>query len=163
MIQVTGNLWDFTPVSDPLVVRCITTNGTVTRDGRCVMGRGCALEASKMMPTLPLMLGKHLHKHGNVCMGPVKVMGMKGRGYGYSREVHSYQIMTFPVKHNWFETADVGLIRMSADKLKQVALLRKELVFILPKPGCGNGHLDWSAVKQWLTPLPNNVYVIDFK
>lgn len=158
MREVTGNLWTFNPVSDPLVVRCITTNGYIKSDGRAVMGRGCALEATKLIPTLPLVLGTHLKKRGNVIMGPLKFSGSPAT---YGGESPIYNILTFPVKYSWEQDADIHLIRQSAEELIKIATKRRELVFVLPRPGCGNGRLKWEHVKQWLRNLPDNVYVID--
>jgi hypothetical protein len=45
--ELFGNLWEF----DGIIV--ITTNGFVKRDGTCVMGRGCAKQATIKLPGLP--------------------------------------------------------------------------------------------------------------
>lgn len=155
MKEAKANLWTYNPVSPPLIVRCITTNGTVKSDGRCVMGRGVAYQATKLMPTLAIAIGTHIQRYGNTVWGPVKI-GSIVRG-----KVDTYQILTFPIKHNWWDDADLQLIRKSATKLIEITNKRKELVFLLPRPGCGNGHLDWEVVKFWIKGLPDNVVIVN--
>ena len=96
MIEVTGNLWSF-----PANVRVITANGSVKKNGECVMGRGCALEASQKHPYIPLILGSLIIQHGN------HVHWL----YGTDK---SEIIFSFPVKHKWNEKADPTLIERSA-------------------------------------------------
>jgi len=48
------NLWEY-----PADARVITTNGFVKNNGEAVMGRGCAREAARKYPRLPLFWGIH--------------------------------------------------------------------------------------------------------
>jgi hypothetical protein len=61
MIEITGDIWDFLGRA----VIAITTNGTVTKEGTAVFGRGCARQALERFPNLSLCLGRLLEKHGN--------------------------------------------------------------------------------------------------
>jgi hypothetical protein len=153
MKEVTGNLWTY-----PADVRVITTNGTVKKNGECVMGRGCALEAVKgtqhngKWPGLPSILGAWLESEGNIptylgaCVTPATGM-----------------LWSFPVKHNWYEKADLALIRKSAEYLAAF-LTPTESRIVLPRPGCGNGGLRWEDVKPVLEPiLDERFHVITFK
>ena len=45
MKEVTGNIWDY-----PADIVCITTNGSTTRNGSAVMGKGIALQAKERYP-----------------------------------------------------------------------------------------------------------------
>ncbi len=145
MIEITGNLWS--NFSDPrIVIRCITTNGTLKQNGEAVMGRGCAKEAALLYPDLPSILGKHIRDTGNVLGGPFRMPD-------------GALLLTFPVKHEWHEKADTDLIVASARDLVQFAAL-PDTVFILPRPGCGNGHLSWETVGPLIGFLPDNVVVI---
>lgn len=141
MKEATGNLWTY-----PADYRIITTNGTIKRNGECVMGRGCAKEAMKKWPLLPKLLGNQLKLHGN--------------------RVHyfaEYKLFTFPVKHNWYEDADENLISGSVAYLECLARGdMKASTFVMPRPGCGNGHLQWDNVRPFLESLPDNVTVITF-
>jgi hypothetical protein len=145
MKEVKGNLWDY-----PADVRVITTNGFVKKNGECVMGRGCAAEAKQRHPRLPKILGDLIQRRGN--------------------NVHYllYALYSFPVKHHWFQKADIALIEQSAKQL--VTLITedwdsgdKEPIIVLPRPGCGNGQLNWEDVKPILEPiLDDRFHVITF-
>lgn len=130
MKEVVGvNLWD--PQFDE-AVRVITTNGSVTKDGNCVMGRGVALEAKKRFRGLDGQLGTLIRDEGNhVFYFPL------------------LRLATFPVKHYWWEKADLNLIRRSAGELvsRVYPRISRGVLIVLPRPGCGNGHLLWSIVK----------------
>lgn len=146
MKEITGELWDY--YGKPNHVVCITTNATLKKDKSIVMGRGCALEAKRRDPALPYLLGDQVFRHGNV---PVLVT-VTGRDLGY--------FCSFPVKHNYWEVADLELIAQSAAHLKAIADKHPEMMFILPRPGCGNGRRTWEEVKPLLASLPDNVWVI---
>lgn len=144
MREVTGNLWTY-----PADVRVITTNGTVKKNGECVMGRGCAREARDKFPLLPSELGEHITKNGNV-----PCFFMDG----------DYDLITLPVKHHWHQKADIKLIERSVRAM--LGLLEFELnniTVVMPRPGCGNGGLRWEDVKPVLEPiLDDRFHVITF-
>lgn len=137
MIEVTGNLWDY-----PADVRIITTNGSINSKGECVMGRGCAKEAKERFPSLAKDLGSRIKAEGN-------------HPYAFDSG-----IITFPVKHKWFEWADLLLIRTSVLQLKR--MLDPTKTYVMPRPGCGNGKRTWNEVRPLLADLPDNVHVISF-
>ena len=144
MREVTGNLWTY-----PADFRVITTNGVVRRDGACVMGRGCAREAALRYPSLPKLLGARLRQKGNHVhfFSDLELNAREG-------------LFTFPVKHHWQEPADLDLIRRSAEEFGRQLL--GSGVYVLPRPGCGNGQRTWEEVRPLLAELPNNVHVITF-
>jgi hypothetical protein len=145
MVEVVGNLWTY-----PADVRCVTTNGYVRKDGRCVMGRGCAWEATQRYPGIDKVLGDAIKAKGN------HVHWLRGDKKG---EI----IFSFPVKHHWHEEADPELIRRSSEELL-VAVETGPLTVVLPRPGCGNGRLKWSDVKPILEDiLDDRFHVISFK
>ena len=143
MIEVTGNLWTYKlPDGSNPDVRVITTNGAVRKDGACVMGRGCALEAAKKWPALPFQLGNQIKIYGN------KVF--------YFDEPN---LFTFPVKHHWREEADLELIKQSAYEIQARAIQSWETI-VMPRPGCGNGRLSWDTVKDVISPILDNRFHI---
>ncbi len=145
MIEVVGNLWAY-----PADVRVITTNGTVKKNGECVMGRGCAAEAKQLYPELAKLLGDYLRNIGNVPH--------------YLRRIGVVELYSFPVKHNWHEKADIRLITRSAQLLVDRLVYHKRYTIVLPRPGCGNGGLKWEDVKPVLEPiLDDRFHVITFK
>jgi O-acetyl-ADP-ribose deacetylase (regulator of RNase III) len=82
---------------------------------------------------------------------------MKGQQVGL-------ELYSFPVKHNWWENADFDLIEQSTIELKSIADRKKYDTIVLPRPGCGNGGLDWEDVKPILeTHFDNRFYVITWE
>lgn len=127
----------------------ITTNGFIKNDGTAVMGRGNAAQAVRIFHeeydlNLPEMLAKSLKLRGNVISALTD------------------QLYTFPVKENWYDRASMRLIKKSVESLKKMLDedTDKERIYILPRPGCGNGQLKWKKVKPLLEDLPDRVWVI---
>lgn len=144
MIEQQANLW-----AVPADFRVITTNGSVRRDGKAVMGRGCAREAALKFPKLPRMLGEMLQRSGN-------------RVYFFEREQlgSPFGLFTFPVKHRWDAIASLALIDTSVEQFARQLL--ESATYVMPRPGCGNGGLYWPEVRPLLTKLPDNVIVVHF-
>ena len=140
MLEARGNLWEFE--SDCIV---ITVNGTIKKNGEAVMGRGCAKEAANLFPNLTYLLGNSL-----------KVSGNKTFHY-WLKGVH---LLTMPVKHNWWERADLELIKESALGLIPHADGWKFNTVVMPRAGAGNGKLDWeSEVKPILDKILDNRFI----
>lgn len=129
-VEMSKNKW--TLWNYPAAVRVITTNGTIKRNGCAVMGRGCALEALEMYPGINKVLGDLIRKNGNIVQIVME-----------TPEV----IVAFPVKHDWWEEADLSLIRLSSQQLVELADKTGWTSVVLPRPGCGNGG------KFWLTEV----------
>lgn len=147
MKEIKGDLWDHW--GKPNTVILITTNGYIKSNGEAVMGAGCAKQAAMKIPTLPRVLGNNIIRYGN------NVNELLSSEDGLKPSV-----LSFPVKHNWWELADIELIKRSAKELLGYAEQCPHLTFILPRPGCGNGRLKWEWVKPILEFLPDNVEVI---
>ena len=154
MIEINGDAWQTWQklLQHEECFLCITTNGTVKKNGECVMGAGIAKEAAHFFPRLPADLGKEITKHGN----RMHYLGDN--------------LLSFPVKHNWFENADIELIKESCKSLMEALDYLameydvEECTALLVRPGCGNGKLDWETeVKPVIAPLlDDRVYVITF-
>jgi len=145
MIEVKGNIWDYKKAD----FICITTNGDVNRKNEAVMGRGVALQAKQRYKHIATILASHITLYGNHVSLIIE------------SEVYN-NIISFPVKHHWYEKANLDLIRISAIEL--LVLIKKynsDIIFVLPKPGCGNGQLKWEEVKSVISFLPDNVHIID--
>ena len=140
MKEVKGDLWSYDGRKGFII--CVTTNGFRKNDGTGVMGAGTAKQAAERYPELPRLLGGSLQSRGNVV----------------SRLTQT--IISFPVKHEWMEDGDLKLIRKSTKKLKAIAELNPKIKFVLPRPGCGSGRLEWGQVKPIMEKLPDNVFVI---
>src|SRR4051794_33638451 len=103
MNEVKGDLWTYN-VPGNTQIRVITTNGSITKRGWAVMGRGCAKEAADRWPLLPQWLGELIQHGGNI-------------PYFFS----SVHLCTLPVKHHWHEKADIKLIQSSVKRLVELA------------------------------------------
>ena len=125
MQEINGNIWEQYDLGRWIV---ITTNGEVRKDGACVMGRGIAKQAADKFPDLPYTLGSTIKANGN--------------------NVHIFEdlrIITLPVKRNWRDQADLGLISTSLQQLVTWTDTppRKHGKFYMVRPGCANGRRDW--------------------
>jgi hypothetical protein len=139
----------------------ITTNGTVKSNGSAVMGRGCALQAKTRWRGLDEYLGSLLRQHGNMpCyLGVVDRFKVWRKG-DVRRAPDETGLISFPVKHRWDQRADIELIKKSADLVKLLVSLWPQCQVVVPRPGCGNGGLNWADVKPQLEPLLDNRFTI---
>lgn len=137
MREVSGDLWKY-----PADIRIITTNGTVKSNGDAVLGRGCARQAVERYPQLPHVLGKSIRERGN-----------------HVRYFPKYDLIAFPVKHAWFQAANIDLIIRSVQEL--LKLIRLDITYAMVRPGCGNGQLSWMRVRPHIKILPDNVVIVE--
>ncbi len=145
MLEVYGNFWN---VPDAFG-HVITTNGTLRSDGKCVMGRGVALQATHKLPRIAKILGDLIKEKGNNVhyLGP----------FITSNERH-YNMFSFPVKNNWWEKASLELIEYSCKELVTLVLPKRKIVMV--RPGCGNGNLSWKDVKPICEQYLDDNFVI---
>ena len=142
MREAFGNLWDLAKGK----VLVLTTNGTIRKDGACVMGRGIAKEAKMKFPRLPYKLGSLIKASGNNVYDLGTFSG--------------YRIISFPVKHNWWEQANIELIKRSARQLVKMADAFGWQEVYLPRPGCGNGRLRWEDVRSVLASVLDDRFIV---
>jgi len=140
------NIWNFS-YERHSAFTCITTNGSLNSAGSLVMGRGIAKQASLKFPGLSRELAALVRVQGN----KVHILS----------ERKGYKLVAFPVKYLWDMRADLDLIKTSAKQLEHYARLHKSCIFLLPRPGCGNGGLDWQDVEPIISFLPDNVFVLN--
>lgn len=144
MKYLVGDLWDY--IDYPMTALCITTNGYIKNNGEAVMGRGCAFQAKSKYPLLPKLLGDMISREGN-----------------HVFELIPLKLYSFPVKHSWEQKADIKLIERSAKELDIIAKRTLDYNFILPKPGCGNGGLEWLRVQSVIQDILNDqIFIIDY-
>lgn len=160
MKEATGDIWKW--IEDTSVdAICITTNGTIKKCGDGVMGAGIAKQAAERFPELPKILGDHiktLGNHVNVLQYIANKTDNECRCPGYT------YLVAFPVKHNWYENADLTLIATSCKELSDMATRAGWDNVVLPRPGCGNGNLSWDAVKLILqNHLDDRFTIVDMQ
>lgn len=140
----------------------ITTNGLVKDNGEAIMGRGCALQALRLGGTaLAKHFGSQLQQNGNI---PIPlgnlVSGKIQVPVDFSKKAI---ICSFPTKHNWYNRSDIELIKYSAYFAVMMANETGWQKLILPRPGCSNGGLEWSFVKEVLEPILDDRFVVVHK
>ena len=167
MKEVYGDIWDlgqqlFETEGTGQTAICVTTNGYVRKDGKAVMGRGVAKEAAERYPWLPVNLGFKLQFEGNQ---------VYRWGADYNPETgNSLWLVTFPVKPEygprgipgWKAKADINIIIQSILELSpDVTYMNNFENILLPRPGCGNGGLNWETeVKPIIEPLLDERYTV---
>lgn len=143
MIEKTGNLWD-----EDADARVITTNGYVRNDGACVMGRGVAQQCARKFPMIPYLLGSLIKERGN----NVYLVGLPEETYTF--------LVSFPVKHYFWQEADFALIERSAKQLRELSDTYPWKKIVLPRPGTGNGRLEWEDVKPIIEPYLDDRFTV---
>lgn len=134
-----GDLMKVKRSADEVVV--VTTNGTIKKDGACVMGRGIARQVRDSIPGIDKRLGRLLSLYGN---RPFRL---------------DPTLWTLPVKHQWFDKADPRLIESSLDHLAIMVRKFEPKIIRLPMPGCGNGGLKWEedGIQEMVSLFADNI------
>jgi hypothetical protein len=148
-LTVIESITDFW--SNPSKLKFITTNGVVNPSGRAVMGKGIALEAAQRIKGIDQSLGVAIATNGN----HVNFLGL----------VNSVYYFSFPTKHFWKDKSDLELVRRSIGEMFNIwSVMGKEqpgLSVCIPRPGCGNGGLDWDKqVRPLMSFLPDSFTVV---
>lgn len=131
MKEIKGNIWELAKNE----IICITTNGDRKKNGQAIMGKGIAKEAKDRWMFLPIWLGEHIKENGNT------VCSLGTRQFGENW----YKLYSFPTKHHWYEKSDINLIEQSAKRLVKIVEGSSNDPVYIPRPGCGNGQLDWET------------------
>ena len=128
MLETVGDIWELSGSA----VLAITTNGSVTKDGRAILGRGVARQALLRYPDIQETLGRLLRQTGN--------------------HVHLLApgLISFPVEETAWALPDVRLIARSACELRLLADSEGWSRVVVPRPGCGGGGLMWGEVRHLL-------------
>lgn len=150
MRETTGNLWDYLKVG---AVLCITTNGLV-RNGRNVMGRGCAKEARDQFKDIDYRIGARIKAFGNHSFRLPMPKEPEHQGTSL------WTLVTIPTKHHWRDPSDPMLIAQSIDELVEMADGYAWSEVVLPRPGCGNGQLEWENVKELIEPMLDDRFIV---
>ncbi len=138
MFETVGDIWEYTGAG----VIAITTNGSVTPDGRAIFGRGVARQAASRHPRLAEKMGRLLVEQGN------HVFDL-GSG-----------IVTFPVEETPWSLPDLGIITRSAQELRTLADGSGWNRIVVPRPGCGGGGLAWHMVQPLLEPWFDERFIV---
>lgn len=167
MKEIIGDLWE--QECDAI---CITTNGFVKQTGYCVMGRGCAKEATQRYPKIGHRLGSLIRKNGSAVYNlkrteqysivsfPVKPVW---REYNVAEDIVKHMRNKFTIGQRvpgWASTAILSIIKQSAIQLVELTDKSKWEKVVIPRPGCGAGELNWNEVKEVLSPILDDRFSI---
>lgn len=147
MRELTEDLFYLTDEFDAI---CITTNAIVKKDGRAVMGGGCALECAKRWPETPAILGDLLLTAQRNIPFQLGVVGAQGI-FSASVNVEDDElkavcrVFSFPTKNHYKDKSDLGLIKESCRYMIEFANLLGMEYIAIPRPGAGLGGLDWKT------------------
>lgn len=138
MQERTADIWSF--LGQAVIV--VTTNGSLTRDGRAIPGRGVARQAAERFPELFKKLGVLLQTGGN--------------------HVHEIipGLVSFPVEETPFSLPELGLIRRSAAELCALADQQGWVQVAVPRPGCGGGGMGWEEVRPVLEEYFDDRFIV---
>lgn len=100
------------------------------------MGKGVALAAAVVYPSLPRELGGLIRSTGS-----------------HTYAFPLYHLATIPTKHHWKSPSDFNLIKQSLAELSVVIDTLELPIFYLPPLGCGNGGLNWFDIKDYLSHM----------
>lgn len=167
MRQARGDMWTFAAIGGGTDAICITTNGFVKKNGACVMGRGCALEATHKFPGIEFRLGAMIKAHGNVVQvcdaGPPAIVAFPTKPTSLRITNVEEQIVRAQQRGmlagqnapGWMCKADALLIERSCQQLVALADVANWWRIVLPRPGCGAGELTWEGhvqtiLESWL-------------
>jgi hypothetical protein len=127
MKEISGDLFSLTILNFADAI-CVTTNGVVKKNGRAVMGAGCALSAKNKFKDIDLKLGNLIKENGHI----VQIIIMEPK-----------PIISFPTKIKYWENSRLSLIEKSLEQLINLTNQMKWNKVILPRPGCSNGGCNW--------------------
>lgn len=127
MKEISGDLFSLTTLNFADSI-CITTNSVIKKNGRAVMGAGCALFARDKFRDIDLKLGSLIKENGHI----VQVIIWEPK-----------PIISFPTKINYWENSRFSIIEKSIEQLVTLTNKMEWNKVVLPRPGCNNGGFNW--------------------
>jgi len=138
---ITGDLWEQHQQGHVIAV---TRGGLVGKGGPCAMPSGTAKQAAQKFPHLPYILGDQIKKFG------IHVFDLGNR------------IVSFRVENRPFENPDLSIIDRTCKELVALTTYKGWQHVVVPRPGCGQGRLQWNDVQPILEQHFNSrFHIID--
>lgn len=154
MILKQGNMFVYLKRAKHKVF--VTTNATVKHNGALVMGKGAALMAKQCLKNIDFTAGCYVRLHSE------KVPTKEGKIHIRYGIIETEMLGLFQVKYNWWDSADLDLIKFSTDKLVEFAKMKSDITIHLNFPGIKNGNLKREDVLPIIQILPDNVFVWEY-
>jgi len=145
MIFNIGNMLDETPSAYNRII--VTANSNVKYGDRLVMGAGAAKCLRDKVKGIDCVFGKLVKEYNS-------------RDKEYLLLFHNFYGI-LQVKYNWWENANVNLIKRSLEILKYNADKYRDVAYNLNYPGIGYGGIEKHIMETILNRmrLPNNVMI----
>ena len=155
-----GNIFDYVGKADCI---CVTTNGTIKRNGELVMGAGVAKQfydkyknhniarvlANKLYKGSPLNTMHVVNTKDNICYKAVDAKDNQGT-----------YVLSFPTKNHFMDKGDLELIKRSAKRAVLFAEMYNLKSIIIPSPGTGCGQLKEEDVYEALNEILDDRFTI---
>lgn len=145
--EIRGNIWDY---ANKNTVVCILVNNTNNR-GRNPMGGGIAREALDRNPGIDKLVVESI-KHSSHSLG--------------KDSITDAVLYRFTTKQEIWLPSTLDVIEQSLKHLAEYMKLMPYFTFLLPRPGCGFGGLDWDTqvkplCEKYLAKL-KNYYIFSY-
>jgi hypothetical protein len=164
MQEIKQDLFEciFDPEVDAI---CVTTNGHYTKSGTAVMGGGCAGEAARRWPEMPIRLGKMLRTFMSNIPFVIGAVDEKAEHLELTADLVKERkfkclVFSYPTINNLVKGSELGLIKQSATIMVDYAEQYNLKKIILPRPGVGIGGLSWKDVKPEIEKILDDRFVI---
>jgi len=164
MQEIKKDLFEciFDPEVDAI---CITTNGHYTKAGIAVMGGGCAGEAARRWPEMPVRLGKMLRTFMSNIPFVIGAVDENGEALELTADLLKERkfkclVFSYPTINNLVRGSELGLIKQSAQVMVDYVNQYNLKKVILPRPGVGIGGLTWKEVKPEIENILDDRFVI---
>jgi O-acetyl-ADP-ribose deacetylase (regulator of RNase III) len=126
-----------------VIVNAVNTDG--------VMGKGIALEYKKRYPKMFDQYRMYCDKN-QLEIGKLMIW-----------HASDYWVLLFPTKKHWRNPSKLEYIEKGLIKFVNTYAEKHIVSIAFPRLGCGNGELNWDAVKplmeKYLQPLPIDVFI----
>lgn len=156
----------FKCIHDPEVdAICITTNGNYSRSGVALMGGGCAGEAARRWPEMPIRLGKMLKTFSSNIPFVIGAVDENAEALELTKNLidsrqYKCLVFSFPTINNLIDGSKLDLIKRSAIIMTDYANQYKLKKIILGRPGVGIGGLQWAEVKPEIETILDDRFVV---
>ena len=164
MKELKRDLFDciFDPEVDAI---CITTNGHYLRNGKALMGGGCAKVAADKWPAISKKLGQMLKAFGKNIPYVIGALNDKGdyiepNRNGIKNKEYKCLIFSFPTINNLINGANIQLIKQSATILKDYADQFELNRIVCGRMGSGIGMLRWGDVKLEVENILDDRFIV---
>lgn len=145
-MKLVKGLIDYSVKPDNTIL-LFTGNAFIKKNGALVMGRGAAKQVRDLYPGIDKDFGTEIRKSADP--------------WNYGVVLLPCNIGVFQVKKDWFDKADLNIIKRSVKKLKWMAMYSAVHDIHMNFPGIGNGKLNREDVLPLLQDLPDNVVIYE--